>query len=870
MSSGGEEEEDGYRELATGTVRQLAAAREKQLQAEQQRKHQLAQWQAERAERRAAQPQGNIWRPCGGKENGLADSPGPATPGSSQRRLLLNVVSPFAEMCKQGNGRQTAEAAVSSMDHQSPLKEICQNTGVAASPSRGLLGQSPAARRRSQEDTEKLRAQGTPPGTSGEPRSCLKSSGTRSRPASPLSVSSASRSCRPAPKRSEDDGREQVASQEPADACGAADCLVPSSAQCSPLSLESRETARGTGSDCRGATVCESAAAAAPRPRQLLGLLDAADSLLDRCAGEAAAPLSPEEEERLGDCGGRTAAEESCNSTTAASEGDADGELASNQLEAEAATAAVPGTDAALTCASHDLHDPESFLGTTEETVDMDAALDSQGSCVEEREQLPESADEEGAECADSPSDDVHGNWRQAIRGGEESEPRGSCHEEPAEAKAQQAMPPQEAAEDECAMSGQQDHAADDVSSQTSSSHATRRLTRREELLLWQARRDAERETQLQLSLSRYGQRVGIAFGSRVGGSQRRPAESGGSRASYIPGDAAQEAGRQQLEEDLLPGLPSGAQRRPVGGAHSPARVQRRSLAGLSAASAAAAAECAGGAAPRSPRRSAAGDFRYQSPPRRPSSAAFRPRRRRSTGSAETCAQRCEAQGSETPRSSTAKRERPSSRQLSPRGGASRPWQAAAAAATAASSCSSVEASSSSSGAACRSAAASQAQATDVDTEAAASGPPEVPTVVPSEDARAGDDASAEEDDWARIRAEARRHLIVWGDPPELDTEDILSRAFDVRHFSFFERRDRAAIKVAASRPPFADKALARIQEYPPGWPRWRINSFELREAAIAGRRRSRRQGFTDCEDSHDVVVVAPSAAAAMEDSEQP
>lgn len=85
------------------------------------------------------------------------------------------------------------------------------------------------------------------------------------------------------------------------------------------------------------------------------------------------------------------------------------------------------------------------------------------------------------------------------------------------------------------------------------------------------------------------------------------------------------------------------------------------------------------------------------------------------------------------------------------------------------------------------------------------------------------------------------RHAVVWPPPTVLDMEDHLSRAYDIFIFWFFEARDRAntLLPESAQRPP---EPLACIPEYPLDWPQWRIDSFELREAARAARGRAAKQ----------------------------
>eukprot|EP00927_Polykrikos_kofoidii_P009606 TRINITY_DN14009_c0_g1_i1.p1 TRINITY_DN14009_c0_g1~~TRINITY_DN14009_c0_g1_i1.p1 ORF type:complete len:557 (-),score=121.84 TRINITY_DN14009_c0_g1_i1:81-1751(-) len=112
---------------------------------------------------------------------------------------------------------------------------------------------------------------------------------------------------------------------------------------------------------------------------------------------------------------------------------------------------------------------------------------------------------------------------------------------------------------------------------------------------------------------------------------------------------------------------------------------------------------------------------------------------------------------------------------------------------------------------------------------------------VPSENDHGLDDEAElnEEDEEVELRHRIREHVIVWGECTELDSEDLLSRAFDIRQFSFFEARDRAEALVSTSER-LVCEPFECIPEYPPGWPRWKIDSFELREAARAGRSQHR------------------------------
>merc|ERR550525_265061 len=84
------------------------------------------------------------------------------------------------------------------------------------------------------------------------------------------------------------------------------------------------------------------------------------------------------------------------------------------------------------------------------------------------------------------------------------------------------------------------------------------------------------------------------------------------------------------------------------------------------------------------------------------------------------------------------------------------------------------------------------------------------------------------------LRRRIERHEIVWPQPTALDMEDHLSRAHDMIIFWFFEARDRISSSLPEPQQP--SEILDVIQEYPSYWPQWRIDSFDLREAARAAR----------------------------------
>jgi len=86
------------------------------------------------------------------------------------------------------------------------------------------------------------------------------------------------------------------------------------------------------------------------------------------------------------------------------------------------------------------------------------------------------------------------------------------------------------------------------------------------------------------------------------------------------------------------------------------------------------------------------------------------------------------------------------------------------------------------------------------------------------------------------VRAALESHILCWPAPTALDLEDHLSRAPDVRIFWFLDVRDRMYNAAMAEDWEQSSTALEPIQEYPPGWPQWRIDSFELRQACRANR----------------------------------
>merc|ERR1711879_928637 len=95
-------------------------------------------------------------------------------------------------------------------------------------------------------------------------------------------------------------------------------------------------------------------------------------------------------------------------------------------------------------------------------------------------------------------------------------------------------------------------------------------------------------------------------------------------------------------------------------------------------------------------------------------------------------------------------------------------------------------------------------------------------------------------DDMSPVLNRLRRHKTHWPPRTVLDMEDHLCRAPDLEVFWFFEMRDRANNSLAE---PIAETGpCGTVHEYPPDWPQWRIESFELREAARAGRAEARHR----------------------------
>jgi hypothetical protein len=89
------------------------------------------------------------------------------------------------------------------------------------------------------------------------------------------------------------------------------------------------------------------------------------------------------------------------------------------------------------------------------------------------------------------------------------------------------------------------------------------------------------------------------------------------------------------------------------------------------------------------------------------------------------------------------------------------------------------------------------------------------------------------------VRFEVQSHEVVWPSQTLLDMEDFLSRAHDIEWFWFFEARDRASSRVAEQRMPAVP--LETIEENPPDWPKWKIESARSR-SAMRERRKSTTQ----------------------------
>mmetsp|Transcript_60389 Transcript_60389/g.143952 ORF Transcript_60389/g.143952 Transcript_60389/m.143952 type:complete len:419 (-) Transcript_60389:175-1431(-) len=90
--------------------------------------------------------------------------------------------------------------------------------------------------------------------------------------------------------------------------------------------------------------------------------------------------------------------------------------------------------------------------------------------------------------------------------------------------------------------------------------------------------------------------------------------------------------------------------------------------------------------------------------------------------------------------------------------------------------------------------------------------------------------------DMAQLRCDIISHTIRWGEQTALDMEDFLSRASDFETFLWINRRDIISQKFVQDVPPEGGSELETVPEYPPEWPAWRINSYELREAVRACR----------------------------------
>lgn len=113
-----------------------------------------------------------------------------------------------------------------------------------------------------------------------------------------------------------------------------------------------------------------------------------------------------------------------------------------------------------------------------------------------------------------------------------------------------------------------------------------------------------------------------------------------------------------------------------------------------------------------------------------------------------------------------------------------------------------------------------------------------------------GDDRDTEstrsdsDDELSDFYRSVRQHRPYWSEKPELNEEDLLSRAPDMEAFIFFEMRSR----VDSQFPEIQWEQMEAIREYgllsyPPDWPRWRIDSFEQQAAMRAARSAAHRPG---------------------------
>eukprot|EP00403_Amphidinium_massartii_P034482 CAMPEP_0178438112 /NCGR_PEP_ID=MMETSP0689_2-20121128/35392_1 /TAXON_ID=160604 /ORGANISM="Amphidinium massartii, Strain CS-259" /LENGTH=291 /DNA_ID=CAMNT_0020060439 /DNA_START=29 /DNA_END=901 /DNA_ORIENTATION=- len=111
------------------------------------------------------------------------------------------------------------------------------------------------------------------------------------------------------------------------------------------------------------------------------------------------------------------------------------------------------------------------------------------------------------------------------------------------------------------------------------------------------------------------------------------------------------------------------------------------------------------------------------------------------------------------------------------------------------------------------------------------------------------------------------RHEVHWPPPTPLTEEDILTRAGCIEVFTFLDRRrciqtllqrhgGGACSSIQATSPlPGVDETTPHC-DYPSDWPRWRIQSFKLREAIRAAKLHG--EGRSKDKDALDWPSVAP------------
>lgn len=96
------------------------------------------------------------------------------------------------------------------------------------------------------------------------------------------------------------------------------------------------------------------------------------------------------------------------------------------------------------------------------------------------------------------------------------------------------------------------------------------------------------------------------------------------------------------------------------------------------------------------------------------------------------------------------------------------------------------------------------------------------------------------------FRLAVLNHEVVWPYQTALDMEDYLCRAHDLEVFWFFEARWRAHERTADELMP--SMPFETIEEYPPNWPQWQIESVRSRSAMRARRRSTSQNRGKDTE----------------------